>query len=74
MTATREEHMDWCKQRALAYVDRGELHNAFNSLATDLSKHPETRDHAAIELGMMRLVAGQLETEAEMRRFIEGMR
>ena len=74
MNETREEHLDWCKLRALAYVDSGDLHNAFASLASDLTKHPETVRHPALELGMMMLVAGQLETEAEMRRFIEGMR
>jgi hypothetical protein len=39
---TREEHLAWCKQRALEYVDRGELLNAVTSMLNDLGKHPET--------------------------------
>lgn len=69
---TRAEHLAWCKQRALAYVDTGDLHNAFASLVSDLGKHSGTRGHAAIELGMMQLMAGQLLNERDMRDFIEG--
>lgn len=69
---TRAEHLAWCKERALAYVDDGDNHNAFASLASDLSKHPDTQGHGAIELGMMQLMAGQLETARDMRDFIEG--
>jgi len=27
---TREDHLQWCKKRALEYVDKGELANAFS--------------------------------------------
>lgn len=69
---TRDEHLAWCKQRALEYVDRGEVTDAWGSMASDLGKHPETRNHAAIPLGMMMLVGGHLSTAHVMRRFIEG--
>ena len=71
---TRAEHLAWCKQRALAYVDRGELDNAFASFASDLNKSDETSRAALlmVNLGMPLLVAGQLSTSQEMRRFIEG--
>lgn len=69
---TREEHLAWCKQRALEYVDSGDTTNAWASMASDLSKHPETENHAAIQLGMMMLMGGQLATTAEMRKFING--
>jgi sulfite exporter TauE/SafE len=69
---TRAEHLAWCKQRALAYVDAGDLTNAFASMGSDLNKHPETQGHAGIELGMMLIVSGHLSTQAEMRKFIEG--
>lgn len=69
---TRSQHIAWCKRRALEYVDLGQFNDAFASMASDLGKHPETREHAAIELGMMLLMGGHLATEADMRRFIEG--
>lgn len=68
----RSEHLQWCKDRALAYVDRGDLHNAFASMASDLGKHPDTKDHAAINLGMMMTMSGHLDTADKMRKFIEG--
>ncbi len=69
---TRDEHLAWCKRRALQYVDAGDLTNAFASMASDLRKHSETRDHAGAQLGAMLLFGGHLDTAAEMRRFIEG--
>lgn len=69
---TREEHLDWCKQRALEYVERGDLTSAYGSMVSDLGKHPDTKDHGAVQLGMMLLVAGHLKTAPDMRRFIEG--
>jgi hypothetical protein len=69
---TRAEHLAWCKQRALQYVDQGDLHNAFASLNSDLRKHPETENHGAVELGMMLMLAGHLDTAPKMREWIEG--
>lgn len=69
---TREEHLVWCKQRALEYVKNGDLAQAFTSMSSDLGKHKETQGHSAIELGMMLMMGGQLDTEAKMRDFIEG--
>ena len=69
---TREEHVDWCKKRALEYVDRGDLANALSSMISDLSKHKETADHPAIMVGMQLSMSGMLDTTARMRKFIEG--
>lgn len=69
---TRQEHLAWCKQRALEYVDKGDTTNAWASMASDLTKHPETEKHAAIQLGMMLLMSGQLSTPDKMREFING--
>lgn len=71
-TTTREEHLEWCKKRALAYCDQGDTTNAFASMASDLDKHPETAKHAAIQLGMMMLMAGHLNSVPKMREFILG--
>jgi len=71
-TVNREEHLAWCKQRALEYVDRGDLKGAYTSMVSDLNKHLETEGHIAIELGIMLMLGGHLSTPSEMRKFIEG--
>lgn len=47
----RAEHLQWCKNRAMEYVDRGEINDALASMGSDLNKHPDTKDHAGIQLG-----------------------
>jgi hypothetical protein len=69
---TRAEHLAWCKERALEYVDRGDLQSALASMASDTSKHPETAGHSGNELGLMLMMTGNLSTAAEMRHHIEG--
>jgi hypothetical protein len=69
---TRAEHLAWCKQRALEYVEAGDIEQAFASMGSDMSKHPETANHAAIPLGAMMLLSGMLSSQAEMRKFILG--
>jgi hypothetical protein len=69
---TRAEHLAWCKQRALEYVDAGDLQNAFNSMASDMSKHPETNNPDLQDVGLMLLLAGDLDTPEKMRAWING--
>jgi len=40
MPATRQAYLDWCKQRALEYVEANDPVQAFASMASDLRKHP----------------------------------
>ena len=68
----RDEHLAWCKKRALEHVGAGDLTNAFSSLVSDMQKHEETRDHPALGLGMLLLLGGHLSTREEMKIFIEG--
>jgi hypothetical protein len=67
------EHLAWCRSRALAYVDAGDLPSTWASLCSDLGKHPQTSGHAGIELGSRLLFAGHLATARQMRDFIEGL-
>lgn len=69
---TRAEHLAWCKQRALEYCEADDMAQAWASMASDMSKHDETRNHAALELGMMMLMVGQISTSQEMAQFIRG--
>jgi len=68
----RDEHLQWCKDRALEYVTMGDLPQAYASMGSDMRKHPETANHSAIGLGMMLLMNGNLNTPKEMRDFING--
>ena len=69
---TRKEHLDWCKKRALKYVDSGDLDQALSSMISDLGKHPETANHGAIDLGMILNMNGHLSTPYSMKKFING--
>lgn len=68
---TRAEHLAWCKQRALEYLPDNP-NEAFASMLSDLTKHPETQDHIGLQLGMQMKLSGFMETEREVRSFIEG--
>lgn len=69
---TRAEHLQWAKDRALDYADCGDLNSAMASMASDLSKHPETAGHPGMELWMMLAMSGHMQTAAEVRDFING--
>ena len=69
---TRNEHMIWCKKRALEYVESGDIAGGYASMLSDLKKHPETADHIGIGLGLMLMMNGKLSTAREMKTFIEG--
>lgn len=71
---TRQEHLDWCKQRAYQYLDIGDVQNAFASFASDVAKHKETAAISGIITGlsMPLMLMGQLSTVAQMREHIAG--
>lgn len=71
---TRQEHLELAKKRALEYVDRGDLDQAWASIASDLQKHPDTQRHAGLELGTALMIHGHLSTPERMRQWIEGFR
>ena len=71
---TRAEHLARCKQRALEYVDRGELQDAVASMGSDLGKHPETKlskGSILMQLPMVELINGTA-TRDSIRRWVEG--
>lgn len=69
---TRNEHLAWCKQRAREYLDHSDAQNALASMLSDLGKHPETKEHIGIQLGLGLMMAGQLSTVQQVRDFVEG--
>ncbi len=68
----REEHLKWCKNRALEYVDHGDNAQAYASFISDMSKHEETKHHSTLSLFTRMMLGGFIDTNAEMRKFIEG--
>jgi len=70
---TRAEHLQWSKDRAIEILDKeGDIAQAYASFTTDMSAHPETENHGAIQLGVMMMFGGQLNTIEEMKKFING--
>ena len=68
----RAQYLEWCKKRALAYVDQGYLQQALSSMIGDPAKHPKTADHPGIPLAVGRMALGDLTTSEQVREFIEG--
>ena len=69
---TRDERIQWCKDRAIEYLDKGDTKNAFASMLSDLEKNPETAGHAGCKLGISLLMSGHLTSLKDMRNFING--
>ena len=56
---TRQEHLQWCKDRAMEYVNKGDLLNGATSMMSDLEKHDETRQKPGSALSMLGIMAAQ---------------
>lgn len=71
---TREEHLDWCKKRAMEYVNKGELLEGVTSMMSDLTKHPDTasRSGPLAVLGVFALQQAQSGDRAGVVRYITG--
>ena len=69
---TRTEHLAWCKERALEYVDAGDIDGGLASMLSDLGKHKETAWHPAMGLTAMLIMGGHLDTVTKVRKHIEG--
>lgn len=70
----KQEHLDWCKQRALEFVEAGDNQQALASMITDLGKHPDTLQLSgtAIFMGGQLYIGGHLSTAKEMTDWING--
>ena len=68
----RAEHLQWCKDRAMEYVDNGELNEAFASMISDMGKHVELDNPNLQTLGMGLMIGGHLDTVDKMRKWIQG--
>jgi len=64
----RQEHMQWCKDRALEYVNANNTDEALASMMSDLGKHEETKSSASICMLGMQYIGNA----DGMRKFING--
>lgn len=74
MIMDRAEHLAWAKERALSYLDAGEIANAIASMLSDMAKHDELAGHEGIQLTGMLLLGGLIFEPDAVRRHIEGFR
>jgi hypothetical protein len=68
---TRNEHLAWCKRRALEYVDAGDLTHAVAIMASDLKTHPDTDNPALNGLIMIGMMYAKDGDKAAVQRWIE---
>jgi hypothetical protein len=72
---TQDEHLEWCKKRALEYLDAGDIPNAFTSMLSDVRKHPQLENHPGLMIGAgFMLIPGWISNPVEVRRWIVGFR
>lgn len=69
---TRSEHLQWCKNRALEYIQDGDIPQGITSMMSDMRKHSETDSKASVSLCMAMLMSGKLTTQHEAEKFING--
>lgn len=68
--ATRQEHLDWCKQRANEYFKRGEAKGGIASFLSDIRKSDATADIANHPFTRMGAMITNLE---EAKSFVNGV-
>lgn len=69
---TRAEHVAWCKERALKYIDQGQVNEGLISMLSDMGKHPETASPALDALTLQLMMIGALSSPDQARKHIEG--
>lgn len=71
---TRAEHLQWAKDRAMEYLEKGNLMEAYQSFRSDMNKHDELKGHVGHLLGDQLLLAGKLNSTDAMKAHIDGFR
>jgi hypothetical protein len=69
----RADHLQWCKDRAMKYVEAGDFPDTIASMLSDLGKHPDTKsagEGIGAQLGLVTLMTGP--TRDSVTRFIQG--
>jgi hypothetical protein len=68
---TREEHIKWCKERAIAEINHsGDPKQGIISMMSDLRKHPETNGDPLQAFCVMQMV--RIKSRQDAINFING--
>ena len=68
---TRDEHLDWCKQRARECCERGDMLGALHSMGRDLKKHQDTARRPWIHLWLSSAKPHKISSKADVLKFID---
>lgn len=71
---SREEYLEWAKNRANEYIERGEIRQGLDSFYSDMNKHIELRKHPYLSIGAEMVFEGRLKNKKEVKKFIEGFK
>jgi hypothetical protein len=66
---TRDEHLAWAKRQALSYLPQDPL-EAMTSMMSDLTKHPELKNHLGLRIAPM--FYGAHNDPVAVRKWIQG--
>ena len=68
---TRDEHIEWCKQRARECCERGDMLGALHSMGRDLQKHPDTARRPWTQLWEQSKTHHNVNSKADVLKFID---
>lgn len=71
---TRDQHVAWCKRRALMYLESSLVGSAVASMWLDLGKHPQTEIRASSPFILLGLRYACADDRPALRKWIEGFR
>jgi hypothetical protein len=69
---TDDERLEWCKQRALEYLDQHDVKNAIGSMMSDMYTYNVGTKNGSI--AMLGILIASRDDEVEARRWIVGFR
>lgn len=70
---TRDEHLEWCKERARWDLDRGNVADAIATMCTCLEQHPDFVGIAE-KMGPLAIYYALRNDIEDAKRFVEGFR
>ena len=68
----RTEHLEWCKKRAMEYLDQGDVSQGIASMLSDINKHEETQLGDGSPLASLGMIYVMNNDVPGARHFIEG--
>ncbi len=66
----RQEHLQWCKDRANEYIKVGDGQEAMSSMISDLRKHEGTE--SSVQMGFMLMMTTPAHDLGAVKRFVDG--